>query len=158
MKVSLPLIVQRGRRPVHAFSGPRSRGGARGAGQFLRQHRRGAAAWGATANGAGDRMPKPPALSPHRHATKSATVTSPCAPPTVVAGWRWCLRAQAPFAVASRVLWHLGVQATALNPPRLHPASVGRRTQVPPLPCCTRLCRFFSQQEQRARGAKPWAR
>ena len=85
----------------------------------------------------------PSPLPSHRTSAHAGTHLRTSAPrgtpPSHVAGWRWCLRAQAPFAVASRLMRQCGDEATALKAPWPHPASVGRRTQVPPLPCSSGL-------------------
>src|SRR5258706_9212370 len=53
----------------------------------------------------------------------------------LAAGWRWRLRAQAPFAVSVTAWGHPRLDEATLRDPRWLPASVGRRTQATPPPC-----------------------
>ena len=53
----------------------------------------------------------------------------------VLAGWRWRLRAQDPFAVSAVASGRDDVDATGQCRPRWFPASVGRSTQAAPPPC-----------------------
>ena len=138
--------VQRGSRPGQAFSGPRSRGEDSCGEPLPRQQRLG------VSKGWRPRIGPAPAcpsrLPSHRRGIPAGT------PPLPVAGRWWCLRAQAPFAVATPSLWHRGDDARGQGRPRPCPASVGRRTQAPPATCRSGVW-THGRHRKTATGRKP---
>jgi hypothetical protein len=127
--------VQRGWGSGRAFSGPRSRGTARGDPPGRLQHRRRCVSAMATANGSCARPPEPPALpgaaasGMEDHARPSQGGGGACGrrPPSRSADSR----------SPGRCLPTVGVEASALEPTWQRPASVGRRTRAPPPPGCS---------------------
>jgi len=122
---------ERGRRPGHAFSGPRSRSTTEGRERSPHQHR------GAAPPEVRPRMGPAPARPNHLPGDSEASRRSSVppisrVPPAPPAGRRWRLWAQDPFAVAPRVARHLGLDEAARRSARWSTASVGRRTQATP--------------------------
>ena len=96
-------------------------------GKALRRHRACAAA--------GAKRARCPLRAVNPSKETALPAAQACLSTEVDAGRWWCLRAQAPFAVAWLPARHDGVDEAAFRVPRCAPASVGRRTQVPPPPC-----------------------
>ena len=116
-----------GRRPGHAFSGPRSRGTGCGSQAPAHQHRLDVPA------GWRPRMGPAPACPGH---LPCHHLGLPAGTPHRVDAGRWRrLRAQAPFAVATGPACRAGVDATGAPSAAVVDREVGRRTQVPPPPC-----------------------
>ena len=116
-----------GRRPGHAFSGPRSRGTGCGPQAPAHQHRLGVRA------GWRPRMGPAPACPDHLPCHQLGLPAG--TPHRVHAGRWWRLRAQAPFAVATGPACRAGVDATGAPSAAVVAREVGRRTQAPPPPC-----------------------
>jgi hypothetical protein len=119
--------LQRGRRPVHAFAGPRSRESDFCSWSLPHQHHPGAPTT------SGQRM-GPAHACPNRRPCRRRSETWR-APQTSVARRWWRPRAQAPFADRLSSAHLVGDQATVDGAPGRSPASVGRRTRATPAPC-----------------------
>ena len=122
-----PSRLREGVRSGHAFSGPRSRADTVAAPTSPRQNLRGSRPVPRARMGPAPARPNRPPRNHRRPLAKGCTV--------LAAGWRWRLRAQAPFAVSVTTWVHPRLDEATLRDPRWLPASVGRRTQATPPPC-----------------------
>ena len=122
-----PSHLREGVRSGHAFSGPRSRADTVAAQTSPRQNLRGSRPVPRARMGPAPARPNRPPRNRRRPLAKGCTV--------LAAGWRWRLRAQAPFAVSVTAWGHPRLDEATLRDPRWLPASVGRRTQATPPPC-----------------------